>query len=837
MKKLFLFAVAAFAMLATSCSKDANVVEPSNEEVTVSFMVNAPEMATRTIADGTTATALHYAVYSDGQYLQQLSGVKNDFNLSATLKFKLVDGMTYDFIFWAQNPDGPYNFDRDNKKVTVDYDANNMLSNNEKNDAFFGVLNGVTVNGGMQQSVDLYRPFAQLNIAAADYEEAKKSGINVTKTSVTLKSYTTLDLTDGTVADEVEATYALNNILTEEFASGYKWLSMNYILVDSKELVNVTFNTDDTKVAEKTWANVPVQRNYRTNIVGNILTSDVDVDINVKPGITDTYFYNYDAATRTITINSKEELLGLNELNEKWVELFSNGQGTDYSNYATVNGGKGVDFYYKWGWTIKLNADIDLENITLDAPINLNTWGYFDGQGHTIKNVNIITSTTTENAAALFCAGKDIKSIKNLTLDNVHVKGSHVGNSTAAVLASDCNGGEGVDNITITRSSVWGGKYTGAVVGYGYTSVTNCVVEDTVVEGGYKLGGIIGYVCSSNSEVKQVNGNTLTDCTVEGTGEYADGKSQYVIGKVVGNFNCDGSCLENTIVNMTTPATDNIGKIEAGKIVNQDALYITPANLASVIIESDTNYYLSGDFASQNVYLKMNAGVENVVFDGADATNINELIVLQNGKIIDNSNDVVGSRSGVVAIQNFNVLSQINVFACKTEVVVQDNTAEALMIHAGNCDVKVLRNTIDANFESHPTYRDATNTWNTNNYGIALNIFEYNLWLDGNTVTDAIGHVIGINGWENTIDTGVENKIESFKGNILTVNSTASTKRAAFKVWDDETYASKDEATDVVNATAQAFINAVLADGSNTFNILDGYNHTIFCFYNVNTNN
>ncbi len=285
MKKLFLFAVAAFAMLATSCSKDANVVEPSNEEVTVSFMVNAPEMATRTIADGTTATDLHYAVYSNGEYLQQLSGVKNDFNLSATLKFKLVDGMTYDFIFWAQNPQAPYSFDTANKKVTVDYAS--MLSNNEKNDAFFGVLNGVTVNGGMQQSVDLYRPFAQLNIAAADYEEAKKSGINVTETSVTLKTYTTLDLTDGTVADEVEATYALNNILTEEFATGYKWLSMNYILVDSKELVNVTFNTDDTKVAEKTWANVPVQRNYRTNIVGNILTSDVDVDINVKPGIND----------------------------------------------------------------------------------------------------------------------------------------------------------------------------------------------------------------------------------------------------------------------------------------------------------------------------------------------------------------------------------------------------------------------------------------------------------------------------------------------------------------------------------------------------------------------
>ncbi len=159
------------------------------------------------------------------------------------------------------------------------------------------------------------------------------------------------------------------------------------------------------------------------------------------------------------------------------------------------------------------------------------------------------------------------------------------------------------------------------------------------------------------------------------------------------------------------------------------------------------------------------------------------------------------------------------------------------MVYAGNCDVKVLNNTIDANFESHPTYSDANTTWNTNNYGIALNIFDYNLWLDGNTVTDAIGHAIGINGWQATIDNDDENVIESFKGNTITVNSTTNTKRAAFKVWDDETYASNDDDTNVINATAQAFIDAVLADGSNTFNIIDGYDHTIFSFYDVNTNN
>ena len=225
-----------------------------------------------------------------------------------------------------------------------------------------------------------------------------------------------------------------------------------------------------------------------------------------------------------------------------------------------------------------------------------------------------------------------------------------------------------------------------------------------------------------------------------------------------------------------------------------------------------------------------------MVFDGSNATNINELIITQNGQLIDNANDVVGDRSGKVTIKNFNVLSQINVFACRTEVEICNNTAEALMVYAGNCALKIHDNVIDGNFESHPTYKNATDTWNTNKYGIALNIFEYDLWLDNNTVTDTLSHAIGINGWETTIDTGKDNTIQSFTGNKITVNTTEDTKRAALKIWDDETYASNDEDTNAVNATAQAFIDAVLAEGSNTFNITAGYDHTIFCFYSVNTN-
>ena len=42
----------------------------------------------------------------------------------------------------------------------------------------------------------------------------------------------------------------------------------------------------------------------------------------------------------------------------------------------------------------------------------------------------------------------------------------------------------------------------------------------------------------------------------------------------MGNYNCDGSCLNNTVVNMDTDATANIGEIEAGKNVEGLTYYV-----------------------------------------------------------------------------------------------------------------------------------------------------------------------------------------------------------------------------------------------------------------------
>ncbi|MBR2014540.1 MAG: hypothetical protein IJ998_03855 [Alistipes sp.] len=268
-----------------------------------------------------------------------------------------------------------------------------------------------------------------------------------------------------------------------------------------------------------------------------------------------------------IIVSDKEGLLKLTELFANWTALFTDGNGGTYTNYAN---GAGVDFYYAGRWTINLVADIDLNNESIDPiiikhPVSAGA-PVFNGNNHQIKNATIVTDPNTENEAGLFNASAHI-TMKKLKLDSIHVTGSNVGNSTAGILSGSV--AATVQDITITNSSVIGGKYTGGVVGYGYTDVLNCELNNVVVKGGYKLGGLIGYICASGSSTGDVTGNTLTDCEVNGIGGgvYAGGKSEYIIGKLVGNYNCNGTCQNNTVVNMTTDATNNIGKIEASVTV------------------------------------------------------------------------------------------------------------------------------------------------------------------------------------------------------------------------------------------------------------------------------
>ena len=210
---------------------------------------------------------------------------------------------------------------------------------------------------------------------------------------------------------------------------------------------------------------------------------------------------------------------------------------------------------------IVLDADIDLENITLENGFGNMKDFDFDGQGHKISNVTI-NYTGTGNTG-LFVGGN--RGISDLVVENVNVIAPKGTENAVGIVSSDANAD--ITNVTVRNSSVTGGKYTGAIVGYNYGSVTNCKVENCTVSGRYKVGGIIGYICNSNDVPTYVTGNTLTGVTVKGENLVA-GKNNFVIGKIVGNWNATvGECSSNTFITGTTVATEDIGEIESRCIV------------------------------------------------------------------------------------------------------------------------------------------------------------------------------------------------------------------------------------------------------------------------------
>ena len=290
-------------MLFTAC-QDEEVKAVVDGDTTVSITAQLPTgVSTRAYADGTTATKLTYAIYETGQTTPLITGNATFDNLKTTVNVRLANGKTYDMLFWAQADGAPYTFTPATQQVTVDYTA--AVGQDEKRDAFFKAET-LTVNGTIDKTIQLRRPFAQLNIGAQDFEDAKKAGFEATQTKVTVDNvYTTLNLLTGAVEGETAVTYNLADLPTEAFPVSLtpvaKYMSMDYLLVAAdKALTNVTFTaTNGSHNVERHYTNVPVQRNYRTNIYGNILTEEANFNIEIVPHF-DTPDYNFEAVVATV---------------------------------------------------------------------------------------------------------------------------------------------------------------------------------------------------------------------------------------------------------------------------------------------------------------------------------------------------------------------------------------------------------------------------------------------------------------------------------------------------------------------------------------------------------
>ena len=570
--KKHLFAMAAATMLlATSCQNDLDVMGNVGDEALVSFTVTTPDMATRAYSDGTTATVLQYAVYdAAGNELTDLTVTNGEIPTSTTVKLQLTTGNTYSVIFWAAAEDAPYSVDFGTKTMTVDY--NGAVSNAENRDAFYK-YHTFTVKGAQTETIELKRPFAQLNIGTADYAASKSAGYEPTKSAVTVKNvYSTLNLATGVVENDVEANFALANIKKDETfpVAGNEYLAMNYLLVGAeKGVVDIEFTyTDGTNPKTRTVGSVPVQRNYRTNIYGKLLTSDVDINVEIKPG----YDGEFDNEGYFVDENGKaivESATGLATIANAIAE------GTLPSNTE-----------------IALEGDIDLAELAqvLRSAEIVSNWnpigtsekpftGTFDGKGYTIKNLALVESEAKEGKAYIgFFGYAENATIKNVVFENVYINipcldidhsqghigavaGSLEGTSTIenvtvkgninVYATQDANGasrvavvagGNAYGNVTIKNVHVIAneGSYliannnTGAIAGQlqGKTVYENCSSNIDVTVNKFFAGGIVGLAGTND---KFINCHTTGDVAVV-AGRSGKAHDHYRVGGIAGGW-------------------------------------------------------------------------------------------------------------------------------------------------------------------------------------------------------------------------------------------------------------------------------------------------------------
>lgn len=307
----------ALAVIAAGCAKEQ--VSPGIEdgqEVTVSYNISAPQgLVTKTISDGQSAKNLSVAVYdSEKKHISTLDQTATFTDLKATVEFHLVKGKTYHFIFWAQSETGVYTLDRDNKVVKISY---NGVANDESRDAFFATRE-LKVTGALSETVELYRPFAQVNFGTADFEAAKNAGVEPTKSTLTAtEAATELDLfgKEGKVANGASSdiTYTEEVFPTEDLVlsdgTKYKYLSMNYFIPVGKlneqhvSDLKATF-TGVADPVEISVPSAPVQANYRTNIVGNLLTDQVIFNIEIKPAYEGEENIDLENITSAVALNA-----------------------------------------------------------------------------------------------------------------------------------------------------------------------------------------------------------------------------------------------------------------------------------------------------------------------------------------------------------------------------------------------------------------------------------------------------------------------------------------------------------------------------------------------------
>ena len=630
-------------LLMASCAKEQLLPQESGSEASVSFMLGLQNsLQTKTIGDGTGANMLVYAVFDSNGEKVIIDKVAKKVSFPAVETITLAKGQSYKIAFWAQNDaTSAYTISND-MVVSVDYGG--ARGNDETRDAFFKTVD-LTVTGDAQIDVELTRPFAQLNVGVTqnDWDAATASGVSIsTSKAVVKEAASSLNLIDGTIGHPVDVTFDFGPIPTDPLsvdldgdgtAETYKYLSMNYILPydettgdASTTLSDLEFTfrpeTGNDIVLTQGLDAVPVQRNWRTNIVGQILSGDLSFNISIDPGFNgDNNHEIWDGSAEepetdpddanTYLITTPAELA--------WVAEQVNSK-KEYFEGKTILLMKDIDLYGSY-WT-------PVGNVTAYPTVTFK--GTFDGQNHIISNLTASDNATGYAAAGLF--GSILGTVKNVTLKDVNIRSKHY---AGAVVGYSSMHGAIIDNCHVdggiitsvpesTGTSYDNGDKAGGIIGYYVTDdkITNCTAKNLTITAYRELGGIVG--CGPHSG--------MTGCSVENITLVQDNTNGYETEAVTTVGALGGRDVTNGDQPYDGTFASAVTKKVVGNISDAQNLINALQSDAPVNITLTENVEVTGDLVvPADATLNLNGN--KLTAQSIQAANDNSVIAITNGTV------------------------------------------------------------------------------------------------------------------------------------------------------------------------------------------------------------
>ena len=415
----------------------------------------------------------------------------------------------------------------------ADITLKNDAINTELTDAYFATAQFEITNSAAKDMI-LRRPYGKVRVVATDLAELN---LNVEATSVkvtyTAPNANKFNAVYGTITGEgattFEATYNDTTDTYSEYTVGYDddtttalngavrqshmTLSTDYILAtDTQAPIHFNievFDQDGNPIKETVFStDIPVQRNYLTTVIGNVLTTGTEINVTINDD-----FYNADNIEdepffQTVWDGEsiEEPSQAVDETGAPIADTYVIDQPSELAWLAAAVNGTlpatratiAADSFT--GKTFVLDADMDLGNCPW-TPIGYNASGVagneacfsgtFDGNGHEIHNLFI--DVKDQGGVGLFGAVNNA-TFKNFTLRNVYIKAveseSDPANTSGAEGKAEYIVGGHIGAVAGYDAAVWG---TGAITFENVHVAGLIQIEgETRAAQGQRIAGIIG---------------------------------------------------------------------------------------------------------------------------------------------------------------------------------------------------------------------------------------------------------------------------------------------------------------------------------------------------------